>query len=219
MRATGERGIEMNEQVDIVLGFDPGGANNYGWSICKIDNCSLSIYKTGVASHAKEVIETVSAALPPNARVLAAGIDAPMFWSDIGGRQVDKIVREAITHHGCRTAPGTVQHVNALRGAVLVQGVLLGSYVHQKFNVPITEAHPTALLQLPGAAIPCRLRAKLERLGNERSEHERDAVLAAFAAWSMHNRSPGWRNLYCEEPNPILPLETPISYWMPIPEG
>ena len=207
----------MNEQVAIVLGFDPGGRGKFGWSICKIDGEQLCICKTGVASHAKEVIETVSAALPPNARVLAAGIDAPMFWSDIGGRQVDKIVREAITHHGCRTAPGTVQHVNALRGACLVQGVLLGSYVRKEFDVPITEAHPKALLWL----LCAEESAQLTQLTNGRSEHERDAVLAAFAAWSMHRRSPGWRNLYCEEEPyyPILPLETPISYWMPIPEG
>ena len=204
----------MSERVDVALGFDPGGRGKFGWSICKITGGQLRILKTGVASHAKEVIETVSAALPANARVLAAGIDAPMFWSDIGGRQVDKIVREAITHHGCRTAPGTVQHVNALWGAVLVQGVLLGSYIHQEFNVPITEAHPKALLWL----LCAEESAQLTQLTNGRSEDERDAVLAAFAAWSMHRRSPGWRNLYWDEPKPILPLETPVSYWVPIPQ-
>ena len=203
----------MNEQVDIVLGFDPGGANNYGWSICKIDNCSLSIYKTGVASHALEVIRTVSSRLPSNARVLAVGIDAPMFWSGAGNRKVDRIVREALRRRGHPTE--SVLEVNSLWGACLVQGILLGSYLHQEFNVPITEAHPKALLWLLCAAES----AQLTQLTNGRSEHERDAVLAAFAAWSMHHRSPGWRNLYWGEPNPILPLGTPVSYWMPIPEG
>lgn len=203
----------MDERVDVVLGFDPGGAGNFGWSICTVGGGQLCTLQTGVASHALEAIRTVSSKLPLDARVVAAGIDAPMFWSNIGGRQVDKIVREAITHHGCKTAPGIVQHVNALRGACLVQGVLLGSYLHQEFSVPITEAHPKALLWL----LCPEESAQLTRLTNGRSEHERDAVLAAFAAWSMHRRTPGWRNLYWDEPNPILPLGTPVSYWMPIP--
>ena len=205
----------MDERVDVVLGFDPGGRGKFGWSICEIVGGQLGIIETGVASDALEVIGTVSAALPSNVRVLAAGIDAPMFWSDTGTRRVDRIVKEAVRMHGGR--PLVVLAVNGLRGAVLVQGVLLGSHIHQELNVPITEAHPTALLQLPGAAIPCRLRAELEQLRIERSEHERDAVVAAFAAWSMHRRTPGWRNLYWDEPNPILPLRTPVSYWMPIP--
>ena len=206
----------MNERVDGVLGFDPGGRGNFGWSICTVGGGQLCILQTGVASHAKEVIERLSAALPGNARVLAAGIDAPMFWSGTGNRKVDRIIRDELKRRGLPAR--AVQEVNALWGAVLAQGVLLGTYIHQEFNdVPITEAHPKVLLQLPGAAIPCRLRSKLEQLRIERSEHERDAVVAAFAAWSMHRRAPGWRNLYWDEPSPILPLGTPVSYWMPIP--
>ena len=206
----------MNERVDVVLGFDPGGKGNFGWSICEIARGQLGIIETGVASDALEVMERVSAARPGNARVLAAGIDAPMFWSKTGGREVDPIIREAIKRRGCSTAAGTVQHVNSLRGACLVQGVLLGLYLHQKFNdVPITEAHPKALLRLLDDSDS----ARLTELTDGRSEHERDAVLAAFAAWSMHRRAPGWKNLYWDEPKPILPLETPVSYWMPIPGG
>ena len=203
----------MSERIDVVLGFDPGGAGNFGWSICKIAGGQLGIIETSVASDALEAIKKVSAALPSNVRVLAAGIDAPMFWSKTGGREVDPIIREAIKRRGCSTAAGTVQHVNALRGACLAQGVLLGLYLHRELAVPITEAHPKALLWL----LCPEESAQLTQLTNGRSEHERDAVLAAFAAWSMYRRAPGWRNLYCDEPKPILPLGTPVSYWMPIP--
>ena len=204
----------MNERVDVVLGFDPGGKGNFGWSICKIAGGQLGIIKTGVASHAKEVMERVSAALPGNARVLAAGIDAPMFWSGTGNRKVDRVIRDALRKRGCPTK--SVLEVNALWGAVLVQGVLLASYLHQEFNaVSITEAHPKVLLCLLDGAES----ARLTQLANGLPEDERDAVWAAFAAWSMHRRAPGWRNLYWDEPNPILPLKTPVSYWMPIPGG
>ena len=202
----------MSERIDVVLGFDPGGRGKFGWSICTVGGGKLCILRTGVASHAKEVMERVSAALPGNARVLAAGIDAPMFWSGTGNRKVDRIIRDALRKRGCPTK--SVLEVNALWGAVLVQGVLLRSYLRQEFNdVPITEAHPKVL--------PCLLdgaeSAGLTQLANGLPEDERDAVRAAFAAWSMHRRLPGWRNLYWDEPNPILPLRTPVSYWMPIP--
>ncbi len=205
---------EMSERVAVVLGFDPGGAEKFGWSICPIDGGELGILKTGVASDALEVIRAVSSVLPPNTRVLAAGIDAPMFWSTTGTREVDPIIRDEIQRRGCGTASSTVQHPNSLRGACLVQGVLLGRYIRQRFNdVPITEAHPKALLWL----LDDTERDRLNRLTNGLSEDKRDAVLAAFAAWSMYRRAQGWRNLYLDEPNPILPLGTPVSYWMPIP--
>lgn len=204
----------MNERVDVVLGFDPGGRKKFGWSICKIAGGQLDIIETGVASDALEVIRTVSAALPSSVRVLAAGIDAPMFWSRAGNRTVDGIIREELSGRGYPTR--SVLEVNQLWGVVLVQGVLLGSYIHQEFNaVPITEAHPKVLLRLLEESES----ARLTELTDDRSEHERDAVVAAFAAWSMHRRAPGWRNLYWDEPNPILPLGTPVSYWMPIPGG
>ena len=209
----------MSERVDVVLGFDPGGAGNFGWSICTVGGGQLCTLQNGVSepragSDQKEYRLSSSIG---NARVLAAGIDAPMFWSKTGGREVDPIIREAIKRSWTVALhQASVQHVNALRGACLVQGVLLGSYLHQEFNaVPITEAHPKALLWL----LCPKESAQLTQLTNGRSEHERDAVLAAFAAWSMHRRTPGWRNLYWDEPNPILPLRTPVSYWMPIPAG
>ena len=204
----------MSERVDVVLGFDPGGTNKFGWSICEIAGGQLGIIETGVASDALEVIRKVSAALPSNVRVLAAGIDAPMFWSRTGNRTVDGIIREELSGRGYPTR--SVLEVNQLWGVVLVQGVLLGSYIHQEFNaVPITEAHPKVLLRLLNDSES----ARLTQLTDGRSEHERDAVVAAFAAWSMHRRAPGWRNLYWDEPNPILPLGTPVSYWMPISAG
>ena len=95
-----------------------------------------------------------------------------------------------------------------------MQGVLLGKYLHQTYNVRITEAHPKVLLHLlthlGQAGVIGTLTAGLEA-------HQRDATLAAFAAWSMHKQSPGWRDIYRDESNPVQPFDTPVAYWMPIP--
>ena len=90
----------------------------------------------------------------------------------------------------------------------MVQGLLLASSLWEHFRAPITETHPKALLWL--------LDPELKRI-HELTEHTQDAIVSAYAAWSMYNASPGWRDLYLEELTPLLPLGTPVSYWMPIP--
>jgi len=97
-----------------------------------------------------------------------------------GGRKADQWIRD----HGI--PPGTVQSANSLQEAVLVQVIMLAMLMRERYpGIPITEAHPKALLQfldlhesdwdevrqhfkpLEGSAPP--------------SEHERDALLAAVA--------------------------------------
>ena len=196
--------------MDIVWGFDPGGNRRFGWSVCTADGGQMRCSKTGVASHSQEAIEQVLSSLPPGATVLAAGIDAPLFWDrKKGNREVDGIVRGAVADKGCPYSSGTVQQVNSLRGACLVQGVLLADALHQEFpEARITEAHPKALSWLLGKAVPSHPPSV--------SEHEHDACLAAFTAWSMLQKSPGWQDIYLKEPNPIRPFGTPVSYWMPL---
>ena len=91
-----------------------------------------------------------------------------------------------------------------------MQGLLLASYLWEEFKVPITEVHSKAALWL--------LDSEVKR-DQELTEDTPDAVVAAFAAYCMHTEAPGWRNIYLEEPNPVLPLGTPVSYWLPIPKS
>ena len=213
----------MAESVDFILGFDPGGRSRFGWSVCKADGDKLHPpSKAGLANDAqdaidriKEAIKELSDDLPSIPRVLAAGIDAPMFWSTTGNRIVDDILRTALKLTGIPRGKisGTVQQVNSLQGACLVQGVLLGKYLHETWNLKITEAHPTALrFLLEGSG----WLEKVEPLIANLNDHKRDATIAAFAAWSMHKELPGWRDLYQDEPSPVRPFDTPVSYWMPI---
>jgi hypothetical protein len=76
----------------------------------------------------------------------AIGIDCPLWWSawKSAERQVDVLLRRKY-----RDRIGqSVQSINSLRGAALVQGIMLGYAVRARFpDVHITETHPKALLK------------------------------------------------------------------------
>lgn len=212
----------MNEPVEIFLGFDPGGATEiaFGWCVCT-QNAAGQFEKlaSDVCHYAGEAVEQVLAVLPANSCVLAAGIDAPLFWNRRGEirRTVDEIIHAAGGRHPVA--------INGLVGAVVAQGPLLAALLRQQFvNFQITEAFPGALRDLLLArsddnALPAELEryeADLRRSPNDNENHEWDALAAAYAAWRMYQRDPEWRDLFQREPDPVLPLGTPVSYWMPI---
>lgn len=196
----------MNESVEIFLGFDPGGEGNFGWSICREDAGQFEQLTSGTGNYAGEVFKQMLAALPANACILAAGIDAPLFWNRWGEihRNVDEII-----HASSGRRPVAV---NGLYGAVVTQGPLLAALLRQHFvNFRITEAFPGALRGLLDP-VP----AALQPFPGE-TDHQQDARTAAYAAWAMWNGLDGWRNLFWAETDPFLLLEQPIGYWMPIP--
>ena len=210
----------MTEPIEVFLGFDPGGEGNFGWSICQDDAGRFEQLASGTGNYAGEVLGQVLAALPENAGVLAAGIDAPLFWNRRGEihRTVDEIIRAA----GARRP----RSINELVGAVVAQGPLLAALLRQHFvNFQITEAFPGALRDLLQArsadnSLPPELEryaADLRRSPKDNENHEWDALAAAYAAWRMYQRDPEWSDLLPREPDPVLPLGTPVSYWMPIP--
>ena len=247
----------MVEPIDVILGFDPGGQGRdgkgkFGWSICRIDACELWVLETGRAINAEDALKRVSFKLPANACVRASRIDAPMFWTNTAKRKVDTIIRNEGKGKKCpyshdRTSkklegcpyPLTVQEINSLMGACIAQGVLLRRLLRgcQRFDAPITEAHPKALLCLLGRCRPDlgQIVRGTTAIKAPCKEDKEDAVLAAFAAWSMlkelrsPSQSPIWRDLLKEERREDLffPFDTtvdvsadplPVSYWMPIPK-
>lgn len=129
---------------------------------------------------------------------------------------IDDLVRQALSDSGFSTSSGTVQHVNSLRGACLVQGVLLAKYLDETWNLEITETHPKALYHLLAQSGSSKLLSMIEEFTRGLSDHRRDATLSAIAAWAMYRRLPGWRNLCEEEADLAQPFDTPVSYWMPI---
>jgi predicted nuclease with RNAse H fold len=77
---------------------------------------------------------------------LALGIDCPLWWSSLKGgeRQVDVLLRRKYRDN----IGQSVQSLNSLPGAVLVQGMMLACEARKHWKeVKITETHPRALLK------------------------------------------------------------------------
>jgi hypothetical protein len=189
------------------FGADPGGGAFFGLAVLYADGR----FETRCCSSVDEAVLWIK---DPE----AVGIDCPLWWSSAagGGRLVDSWLRKTFGIHS-----GTVQSVNSLRGAVVVQGVLLAMRVRvESPTTAITEAHPKALLKA------LRLNDRSWSAIAEwfcldgpvpRNEHERDALLSAVAA---RDGSRGiWRDLSTDRhPSELDPKNIwfgPVSYWWP----
>ena len=214
----------MTEPTGFILGFDPGGNRKFGWCVCHTELGDLKLIATGLADDAVDALTEVTQALrlcglPKETDVLAAGIDAPMFWSPTGARKIDEHLRSVLKATHFETPSGTVQQINSLWGACLVQGVLLGKHLRDKWDLRITESHPKVLDHLLTHTGQSEIKGMVDNLAlglDDPGRHKRDAILSAATAWAMVHRLPGWRDLYADEPDPIQPFDTPVSYWMPI---
>lgn len=217
--------------MDVLIGFDPGGASNggsFGWCVCKnTTELPVTILANGLAAHAEGAVNRVTEWLDENNGVATGvGIDAPLYWTPTGNRTVETIVRRRMMQMGAPHAEGTVQHINSLRGACVVQGVICGLLLRKKFpRIALSESHPKAILWLsdliPEDSSPGKIRVSdIESLRSDQqgkySEHERDAALAALSAWAMCHQPAGWLDLKAsEEHEVILPIGENIAYWMP----
>jgi predicted nuclease with RNAse H fold len=187
-------------------GADPGGKSQFG--VAALDNNGL--FKTWLCSSVDEALAKI-------AEPTGIGIDSPLWWSsgEGGGRFADSWLRRTY-----RIAPGTVQSVNSLKGAAVVQGVTLALRLRRSDpSIPITESHPKALivaLKLPNWEAIC---GRFGLHGSEpKTEHERDAVLSAVAA---REGSLGHWKLDLSEhvgPSEFDPKATwfgAVNYWWP----
>lgn len=196
----------------ILFGFDPGGNNSFGWATLHIGDDGVIVrLSTGVVSTAPAAFAeaTQCEKIKPD----GIGIDAPLYWVLEGDRCADAHIRTRVVAAGGHS--GNVNAVNSLRGACLVQGVLMAHLISSEWpSSLITEAHPKALLKLNAESNS--FVSKYLRQGAE--EHERDAALAAFAAWAAVTSCPKWSDLVKKESaNIFLPSGSKlITYWFPI---
>ncbi|RJR32320.1 MAG: DUF429 domain-containing protein [Desulfobacteraceae bacterium] len=208
------------------IGLDPGGDGQFGWCVAEGTAWPLSLVSHGCVRDAATAIQSLLERLGPLEDVNAVGIDSPMFWTPSGSRLVDEIVRKAIRKAGAPNVGGTVQHINSLRGACLIQGMVAAYLLRKAFpTMRITEAHPKALLWLIKVATQTRkvvditmshISEFITYNGEMISEHERDAALGTLAASAMILAPAGWRDISLEEKDVFMPV-APTEYWMPIP--
>ena len=134
----------------VLLGFDPGGIESFGWAALHIGDAGTFVsLMTGVVSTAPEAVQRAGQCSPD--APAGVGIDAPLFWVQQGDRRADEHIRKRVVAAGGQS--GTVSSVNSLRGACLVQGVLTARLVGVSWpSAVVTEAHPKALLRLHAEA-------------------------------------------------------------------
>jgi hypothetical protein len=202
------------------FGADPGGENAFGVALLHPDGSFESV----VVSCADDAMKWLCRKA---VTILAAGIDAPLWWSsgNSGDRAADQYLREQHNISG-----STVQAANSLRGAVLIQGALLAMGLRkQSPNLPITEAHPKALLKAlwpdlsksgpPWEKIAKRFQLEGSEPDDDERKDKRDALLAVVAA--REGSTGQWtRDLaLCErltgEQRPADVPWGPVHYWWP----
>jgi predicted nuclease with RNAse H fold len=189
------------------FGADPGGENCFGIAALRADGS----FETFCCSSVDEAIRLID--FPEG-----IGIDSPMWWSSSagGGRRVDSWLRKTYGIHS-----GTVQSVNSLRGAVIVQGIMLAMRLRERLpELPITESHPKALLlaRRLDRAPWSKFTEMFELKGAQPGDlHQRDALLGAVAA--REGASGRWRDLSLDrDPNELDPKRLwfgSVSYWWP----
>lgn len=200
-----------------VVGFDPGGKNAFGWAVLAYADNQLTFIASGICSDARDSLNSAAGKCPSDP--IAVGIDAPLIWSESGDRQCDRFVRGLVLRKTASTgkrAGSTVSHVNSLRGACLVQGILVAAFSAKKWpSAKITEAHPKALRWiLPEVPLPSSCPEGLIE-----KDHELDAVIAAYTAFHYAKETEGWSNLYKKEIQQFKPCAHAVAYWFPTPKG
>jgi len=188
------------------IGIDPGGEDATGWCVLGAEGAKPIEVITGVCTGVSECFSAVRAHI--NGEPFSIGIDAPLFWTASGDRLSDRRIRSAVVSAGGKS--GTVSHVNSLRGACLVQGVLAAATAANIWPlIKITEAHPKALLRLWPEA------GEFVRGYQFRSEHERDAALGAYSALAFFERRQGWIDWASREKDFYVPGAYVPAYWFP----
>jgi hypothetical protein len=217
---------ERGNRMKLLLGFDPGGENSFGWAVGQSSaELPIQVLHTGIASNAGEAVRAAIASVPETVEFLAAAIDAPLFWTAAGRRAVDDRIRAAIAAKGCTKSSGIVQNPNSLQGACLIQGTMTAVLLRKQHpGIVISECHPQVLLWLFNMdhVDSSHKHVKIHDVPDlflpdqrQRTEHERDATLALFSAWAAVHHSAGWQDLFQVAAEPAFPLGNAVSYWMP----
>lgn len=192
------------------IGIDPGGVNAFGWCVLETKDSSPKgqILESGVGSGVSEAMAGIQRHFSSADEPIGVGIDAPLYWVAQGDRLTDQKIRKAVSKAGGH--PSTVAHVNSLRGACLVQGILATVALVEIWpKIQVTESHPKALLAVWPPAIEFVSRFSFK------TEHERDAALGAYSAFAHQRQLKGWKDGFLLEIDPFVPSGSSVAYWFP----
>ena len=195
-----------------VAGFDPGGKAKFGWCVAEFAD-SPNVIKKGAVACADEAFDEMHKSLnDTKGQLVAVGIDSPLYWMRNGKRRkADSHVWDALKKESSGASSGMVQAVNSLRGACLIQGLFLATRIKCKYpDCVITETHPKVLLE-----ISPEVKDYVNQVPNICNEHERDAIISAWAA-AQCLRPGDKQNLFkLDEEKDIHIFLKKTMYWWP----
>lgn len=187
-------------------GADPGGERCFGVAALE----ESGSFKTWLCSSVDEALTKI-------VRPTSVGIDCPLWWSSGagGGRRADSWLRRTY-----KIPSGTVQSANSLKGAVLIQGIVLAMILRKSYpKALITESHPKALLRALGLNDWTAVSNCFSLDGPKPStDHERDALIGAVAAREGSTRRWKLDLALSLGPSELDPKDTwfgEVHYWWP----
>ena len=140
----------------------------------------LNVREVGSAVHASDAVQSALRNVASNEDVVAAGIDAPLFWVPDGSRHVDDVLRQAIVARSVRDAvlqaqPGQPR-VDAFFIAVAKPAaVKIDQHRRRLVRPGLVEVHHVPFVRTVGDVLVRRLRAVLVLRHEPRSVHVLDA--------------------------------------------
>ena len=203
----------MSNDDKIWIGADPGGKGNFGLAI--VADSSTHICSVDCAEEAVEEVDKRVQHIPSG-----VGVDAPLWWpfGRSSLREADKWIRESLKKTGCSVS--TVAPVNYLQGAAIAQGLMFVQLLRKRYpSVPVTEAHPKAVLCVLGKSawlnyfdlLPPENKPVAINLSDE-PDNERDALIAAVAA--REGFEGRWLRDLTRTPAPSPSEQHPSHHWI-----
>ena len=194
---------------DFYVGLEPEGRTRHGWAVLEVDAEDVVKITSGTAESAGQAIQEVSALLPLPPK--AVGVDGPLFWVTDGDRQVDLSLRRRVLAAGGQAE--VVPSVNSQLGVSLVQGVIVAQLASRNWpHSLMTEVNPKALTILS----PQTNQFLYQHFSDPAKVKDRDAVLAAYAAWQGAIRQVDWRDLAKLDTQVFMPVTREVSFWFPL---
>lgn len=156
----------------LFLGYDPGGKAKNGVAAIRLRSDVPEVVETATVGDASEAVDWLGTYA---SSAQALGIDTLLAWSPKGGRACDNALRR-------RYGGNSVVAQNSLYSAMTLNGAI----VARRIGLPAYECHPKLFLRTdPDSEIRVIYD---DALAKHRSDHEGDAIVAAWCAAMGHTR-------------------------------
>ncbi|UTH47578.1 hypothetical protein KBW81_12765 [Loktanella salsilacus] len=158
--------------MTLFLGYDPGGKGKNGVAAIRLDSAVPTVVAKATVRDASEALTWLQAHA---GNATALGIDTLLAWSPKGGRACDDALRS-------KYGGNSIVAQNSLYSSMTLNGAI----VAKRLGLPVYESHPKLLLRVSGENEIRKIFQ--DAVGSDKTDHEGDAIVAAWCAAMGHNR-------------------------------